>query len=34
MHPEYVMPGKQGEEEPAGIQEEYEPSDAGRFKTV
>ena len=34
MHPEYVMPWDQGEKEPAGIQEEYEPSSAGKFQTV
>ena len=30
MHPEYEMPWEEGEEEPAGAQEEYEPNDAGK----
>ena len=34
MDPEYEMPWQLGEEEPGGLQEEYEPTDAGKIWTV
>ena len=34
MHPEYEMPWEEGKEELPAIQEEYEPTSAGKFQAV